>query len=84
MTPGVHDLASSEEAQCWTTGARALRSLLTSAFPLTLAHDDSMADALLRCERANSRLRAALSVPISYPDHDFLRFLGGSGRGVRP
>eukprot|EP00965_Chrysotila_dentata_P086209 2843826-Pleurochrysis_carterae.AAC.1 len=32
-----------------------------------------MADALLRCERANARLRAALSVPASDPDHDYLR-----------
>eukprot|EP00965_Chrysotila_dentata_P138323 4575100-Pleurochrysis_carterae.AAC.1 len=32
-----------------------------------------MADALFRCERANARLRAALAVPASDPDHDYLR-----------
>eukprot|EP00965_Chrysotila_dentata_P113380 3747047-Pleurochrysis_carterae.AAC.1 len=33
-----------------------------------------MADALLRCERANARLRSALSVPPSAdPDHAYLR-----------
>eukprot|EP00965_Chrysotila_dentata_P161417 5330547-Pleurochrysis_carterae.AAC.1 len=32
-----------------------------------------MADALLRCERANARLRSALSVPPSDPDHAYLR-----------
>eukprot|EP00965_Chrysotila_dentata_P067509 2234378-Pleurochrysis_carterae.AAC.1 len=32
-----------------------------------------MADALLQCERANARLRAALAVPPSDPDHDYLR-----------
>eukprot|EP00965_Chrysotila_dentata_P034106 1135477-Pleurochrysis_carterae.AAC.1 len=32
-----------------------------------------MADALLRCERAIARLRAALSVPASDPNHDYLR-----------
>eukprot|EP00965_Chrysotila_dentata_P030555 1017302-Pleurochrysis_carterae.AAC.1 len=31
-----------------------------------------MADALLRRERANARLRAALTVPASDPDHDYL------------
>eukprot|EP00965_Chrysotila_dentata_P052044 1727327-Pleurochrysis_carterae.AAC.1 len=31
-----------------------------------------MADALLRCERANSRLRSALAVPPSDPDHAYL------------
>eukprot|EP00965_Chrysotila_dentata_P241915 6204567-Pleurochrysis_carterae.AAC.2 len=33
-----------------------------------------MADALLRCESANARLRGALSVPSSDPDHDYLRY----------
>eukprot|EP00965_Chrysotila_dentata_P061896 2050807-Pleurochrysis_carterae.AAC.1 len=32
-----------------------------------------MADALFRCERANARLCAALAVPASDPDHDYLR-----------
>eukprot|EP00965_Chrysotila_dentata_P022023 729481-Pleurochrysis_carterae.AAC.1 len=32
-----------------------------------------MADALLPCERANSRLRSALAVPPSDPDHAYLR-----------
>eukprot|EP00965_Chrysotila_dentata_P122960 4064259-Pleurochrysis_carterae.AAC.1 len=32
-----------------------------------------MADALLRCERTNARLRAALSVPVSDPDYGYLR-----------
>eukprot|EP00965_Chrysotila_dentata_P158773 5244274-Pleurochrysis_carterae.AAC.2 len=73
MTPGVHDLASSEEAQRWTVGARALRPLLTLAFPLTIAPDDSVAGALLRCKRANARFRAALSVLTSDPDHNYLR-----------
>eukprot|EP00965_Chrysotila_dentata_P045250 1503515-Pleurochrysis_carterae.AAC.1 len=73
LTPGVHDFASSEEAQRWKVGARALRPLVTSVFPVTLAHGDSIADALLWCEPANARLRAALSVPTSDPDHDYLR-----------
>eukprot|EP00965_Chrysotila_dentata_P057917 1920033-Pleurochrysis_carterae.AAC.1 len=54
-------------------GARALRPLLTPAFPLAFSPHDSMADALLRCERANARLRSALSVPASDPNHHYLR-----------
>eukprot|EP00965_Chrysotila_dentata_P157950 5218566-Pleurochrysis_carterae.AAC.1 len=73
MTPGVHDPPLAGDAQHWTMEARELRSLLAPTFPLALAPDDSMADALLRCERANARLRAALSVPASDPDHDYLR-----------
>eukprot|EP00965_Chrysotila_dentata_P254786 6211990-Pleurochrysis_carterae.AAC.6 len=72
MTPDAHKLPLSEEAQRWTVVARALRPLLTPVFLLTIAADDSMANALLRCERANARLRAALSVPTSDPDHDYL------------
>eukprot|EP00965_Chrysotila_dentata_P094382 3120456-Pleurochrysis_carterae.AAC.2 len=76
MTSGVHDLAFSEEAQRWTVGARALRPLLTPAFPLTLAPDDS----LLRCERANARFRAALSVPTRQLTHARTRRRGALGR----
>eukprot|EP00965_Chrysotila_dentata_P166029 5481928-Pleurochrysis_carterae.AAC.1 len=61
MTPGVHDLPPSEAAQPWAVGARALRPLLSPVFPLTSGSGDFVADALLRCERANARLRAALS-----------------------
>eukprot|EP00965_Chrysotila_dentata_P263263 6214798-Pleurochrysis_carterae.AAC.2 len=32
-----------------------------------------MVDAILRCERASARLRAALAVPTLDPDHDYLR-----------
>eukprot|EP00965_Chrysotila_dentata_P006184 201901-Pleurochrysis_carterae.AAC.2 len=34
MTPGVHDFASSEEAHHWTVAGRALRPLVTPAFPV--------------------------------------------------
>eukprot|EP00965_Chrysotila_dentata_P218398 6190559-Pleurochrysis_carterae.AAC.2 len=33
-----------------------------------------MAEALMQCKRANMRLRAALSVPPSDSNHDYLRF----------
>eukprot|EP00965_Chrysotila_dentata_P141151 4665596-Pleurochrysis_carterae.AAC.1 len=55
LTPGAHELPLSEAAQPWAVGARALRPLLAPAFPLTLDLDNSMADALLRCERVNAR-----------------------------
>eukprot|EP00965_Chrysotila_dentata_P157457 5201900-Pleurochrysis_carterae.AAC.1 len=61
MTPGAHDLSRSEEEQPWAVGARGLRPLLSPAFPVAFSSSDSVADALLRCERANARLRAALS-----------------------
>eukprot|EP00965_Chrysotila_dentata_P259831 6213697-Pleurochrysis_carterae.AAC.2 len=41
--------------------------------PLNHSPEDSIADALLRRERANTRLRSALTVPPSDPDHAYLR-----------
>eukprot|EP00965_Chrysotila_dentata_P172380 5688793-Pleurochrysis_carterae.AAC.1 len=54
-------------------GARAAQPLLKPAFALTGSSESSMADALFRCERANVRLRAALTVPVPDLDHDYLR-----------
>eukprot|EP00965_Chrysotila_dentata_P148615 4907396-Pleurochrysis_carterae.AAC.1 len=54
-------------------GARATQPLLKPAFLHSLSAGVSMAEALLQCERANARLRAALAVPPSDPDHDYLR-----------
>eukprot|EP00965_Chrysotila_dentata_P097870 3235772-Pleurochrysis_carterae.AAC.1 len=53
-------------------GARATQPILRPAFPHSLSPGVSIADALLQCERANARLRAALAVPPSDPDHDYL------------
>eukprot|EP00965_Chrysotila_dentata_P085117 2808501-Pleurochrysis_carterae.AAC.3 len=73
MTPGMHALAPSEETPRWAVGARAVQHLLKPAYPLTLYTGDSIADVLLRCERANARLRSALSAPPSDSDHAYLR-----------
>eukprot|EP00965_Chrysotila_dentata_P131261 4339187-Pleurochrysis_carterae.AAC.1 len=60
MSPGVHDFASSEAAQPRLSPGllgRTLQPLVTPAFPVALASDDStVADALLR-----ARLRPGLS-----------------------
>eukprot|EP00965_Chrysotila_dentata_P045266 1504136-Pleurochrysis_carterae.AAC.1 len=61
MTPGVHPLAPHTDARHWTVGARATQPLLKPTFALFLSPESSMADALFRCERANARLRAALT-----------------------
>eukprot|EP00965_Chrysotila_dentata_P165476 5464632-Pleurochrysis_carterae.AAC.2 len=74
MAPGVHSLAPQMDARRWAMGARATQPLLKPAFAYALSSEVSMADALFRCERANARLRAAISMAPSDPaDHDYLR-----------
>eukprot|EP00965_Chrysotila_dentata_P001713 57216-Pleurochrysis_carterae.AAC.1 len=73
MTPGVHPLAPPEGVSQWVVGARAAQPFLKPAFALTASSESSMAYALFRCQRANARLRATLTVPASDPDHDYLR-----------
>eukprot|EP00965_Chrysotila_dentata_P010059 327808-Pleurochrysis_carterae.AAC.2 len=72
MTPGMQALVTSEESSRWAGGARAIQPRLKPAFPLNPSQGDSMTNALLRCERASARLRSALSVPPSNPDHAYL------------
>eukprot|EP00965_Chrysotila_dentata_P041919 1390628-Pleurochrysis_carterae.AAC.1 len=69
----MHAPLASDDTAGWEHGSRAIQPLLKAAFPLRLSATDSMADALLRCERANARLRSALAVPPSYLDHAYLR-----------
>eukprot|EP00965_Chrysotila_dentata_P179947 5941303-Pleurochrysis_carterae.AAC.1 len=73
MAKGLYSLAPQMDARRWALGARATQPLLKPAFAHSLSSETSMADALFQCERANSRLRAALSVAPSDPDHDYLR-----------
>eukprot|EP00965_Chrysotila_dentata_P009341 304178-Pleurochrysis_carterae.AAC.1 len=75
MTPEVHSLTPQMDAQrCWAVGACDAQPLQKPAFALSLSAESSiMADALFRCERANARLLAYLTVPSSDPDHDYLR-----------
>eukprot|EP00965_Chrysotila_dentata_P246890 6207421-Pleurochrysis_carterae.AAC.1 len=73
LTPGVHhSLMPQVDAQRWAVGAREAQPVLKPAFALSLSSESSMADALIQCERANARLRAALMVPSSNLDHDYL------------
>eukprot|EP00965_Chrysotila_dentata_P031419 1047312-Pleurochrysis_carterae.AAC.2 len=76
MTPAMHTLASSEETTRWAVGARAIQPLLKPAFPLNPSPGDSLVDAHLRCERTNARLRSALSLSPSDPDHAYTCALG--------
>eukprot|EP00965_Chrysotila_dentata_P212904 6187316-Pleurochrysis_carterae.AAC.2 len=73
IAPGIHTLAPQVDARRWMVGARATQSLLKPAFAHSLSSEVSMADALFQCERVNARLRAALTVPPSDPDYDYLR-----------
>eukprot|EP00965_Chrysotila_dentata_P056593 1877542-Pleurochrysis_carterae.AAC.1 len=61
IAPAVHAPLASDDTAGWEHGARAIQPLLKAAFQLRLSAEDSMADALLRCERANARLRSALA-----------------------
>eukprot|EP00965_Chrysotila_dentata_P136694 4520645-Pleurochrysis_carterae.AAC.1 len=61
MTPGVQPLAPPDDTGQWVMGTRAAQPRLKPAFALTFSSESSRADALFRCERANARLRAALT-----------------------
>eukprot|EP00965_Chrysotila_dentata_P095182 3146466-Pleurochrysis_carterae.AAC.1 len=56
MAPGGHSLAPHRDASRWAMGARVTQPLLKPAFAHSLSSETSMAE-----ERANARLRAALS-----------------------
>eukprot|EP00965_Chrysotila_dentata_P072075 2381156-Pleurochrysis_carterae.AAC.1 len=61
------------DARRWVVEGRTTQPLVKPAFAHSFSSESSMADALFQCERANARLRAALTVPSSDPDQDYLR-----------